>query len=100
MAADNIKFWGATQPAGPYYLGGYCFGGNVAFEMARQLEAQGAQVAFLGLLNCAPPNSRYMQLRWTPRWFGRFFRNLVYWANYFRQWTGPQRREFFPLQRL
>lgn len=29
------------QPHGPYYLGGYCFGGVVAFEMARKLEESG-----------------------------------------------------------
>ncbi len=44
------------QPEGPYYLGGLCFGGNVAFVMAQQLRAQGDQVAFLGIIdsNYAP----------------------------------------------
>ncbi|HEY3861976.1 MAG TPA: amino acid adenylation domain-containing protein [Verrucomicrobiae bacterium] len=94
MAAQYVRDLRAIQPCGPYHLGGYCFGGNVAFEMARQLEAQGEKVALLALLNCAAPNSRYLQARWTPVWCIRFLRNLFYWADYCRQWTAPQRSEF------
>lgn len=95
MAAQYLEDIRAVQPRGPYCIGGYCFGGNVAFEMARQLKEQGEEVAFLALINCAPPNSRYTRITWTPRWFLRFFRNLLFWAKYFYQWSGPQRREFF-----
>src|ERR1043166_4332923 len=35
MAAYYITEIKRVQPVGPYYLGGYCFGGNVAYEMAR-----------------------------------------------------------------
>lgn len=38
------------QPTGPYYLGGWCYGGILAVEMARRLRAKGERVAFLGLL--------------------------------------------------
>jgi amino acid adenylation domain-containing protein/FkbH-like protein len=94
MAAHYVKDMQVVQPRGPYYLGGYCFGGNVAFEMARQLESGGETVALLALLNCAPPNSGYMRARPTPVWFARFVRNLFYWAGYCRQWTASQRRDF------
>jgi amino acid adenylation domain-containing protein/FkbH-like protein len=94
MAAQYVSDLRVVQPRGPYHLGGYCFGGNVAYEMARRLEAQGEKVALLVLFNCAPPNSRYMRLRWTPAWCARFFRNLLYWADHCRQWTAPQRRDF------
>ena len=94
MAAQYVNHLQVVQPRGPYYLGGYCFGGNVAYEMARQLESRGEKVALLALLNCAPPNSRYMQVRWTPAWCARFVRNLFYWADYCQQWTAPQRRDF------
>lgn len=40
---------------GPYYLGGYSFGGLVAFEVARQLHARGEHVALLALLDPAAP---------------------------------------------
>ena len=45
---DNIK---DAQPRGPYLLSGYSFGGVVAFEMARQLQAAGEKVALLALLD-------------------------------------------------
>ncbi|HWD93513.1 MAG TPA: amino acid adenylation domain-containing protein [Verrucomicrobiae bacterium] len=95
MAAQYVADIRALQPHGPYHLGGYCFGGNVALEMARQFQAQGEEVALLALLNCSPPNSEYERISWTPAWFARFGRNLLYWANYFRHWTPAQRREFF-----
>jgi amino acid adenylation domain-containing protein/FkbH-like protein len=95
MAAKYVADIRALQPRGPYHLGGYCFGGNVALEMARQLQAQGEEVALLALLNCSPPNSEYEKISWTPAWFARFGKNLLYWADYFSHWTPAQRREFF-----
>ena len=95
MAAAYVKDLRVVQPHGPYYLGGYCFGGNVAFEMARQLSSAGEKIALLALMNCAPPNSRYTQVRFNPRWLARLLKNLFYWAGYFKQWTPTQRREFF-----
>jgi amino acid adenylation domain-containing protein len=37
------------QPNGPYYLGGLCGGGLVAYETARQLIAQGKEIGLLAL---------------------------------------------------
>ena len=54
MAARYILEMRNVQPEGPYYIGGYSFGGLVAFEMARQLEAGGEEVGFLGLLDTYP----------------------------------------------
>ncbi|MCB1006017.1 MAG: hypothetical protein KDB35_17690, partial [Acidimicrobiales bacterium] len=42
------------QPEGPYYLAGYSFGGILAYEMARVLEADGQQVGFLGIIDVGP----------------------------------------------
>jgi thioesterase domain-containing protein len=39
----------AYQPDGPYVIAGYCAGGTVAFELARQLLQQGATLSFLAL---------------------------------------------------
>jgi amino acid adenylation domain-containing protein len=41
----------SVQPYGPYALVGACFGATVAYEMARQMLADGEPVAFLGLLD-------------------------------------------------
>lgn len=94
MAAHYVANLQRVQPRGPYHLGGYCFGGVVAYEMARQLAHQNEQVGLLALFNCAPPNSRYTRIPWTPRWFFRLLRNLVYWVGYAWSWTPSQRREF------
>ncbi|HYE31499.1 MAG TPA: amino acid adenylation domain-containing protein [Methylomirabilota bacterium] len=55
MAAHYIHEIRKVQPEGPYYLGGFCFGGNVAYEIARQLEEAGEEVGGLFLLESAPP---------------------------------------------
>mgnify|MGYP001602628699 CR=1 FL=1 len=97
MAAHYVADLQAFQPQGPYLLGGYCFGGNVAYEMARQLHAQGEQVALLALMNCAPPNTDYEnpRLRWSPRWLAGFIGNFFYWVGSFLfRWTPRERREF------
>jgi amino acid adenylation domain-containing protein len=39
------------QPRGPYQFIGQCQGSYIAFEMARQLEAEGETVSFLGILD-------------------------------------------------
>lgn len=55
LAADYIKEIRTVQPKGPYYLGGLCAGGIIAFEIARQLHAQGQSVALLALLDTYAP---------------------------------------------
>jgi amino acid adenylation domain-containing protein len=55
MAAHYAKEIRAVQPAGPYWLGGYCFGGIIAYEMAQQLRRQGEEIAGLVLFNAPSP---------------------------------------------
>lgn len=55
MAAAHIKSLQAIQPEGPYLLAGFCIGGLLAYEMARQLQAQGQQVDLLVLIDPASP---------------------------------------------
>ena len=45
------------QPAGPYIIAGYCAGGGIAFELARQLQRSGATISFLALFACPFPTS-------------------------------------------
>jgi amino acid adenylation domain-containing protein len=49
MAARYIKEIREIQPHGPYYLGGYCLGGTLSFEMAKQLEEAGEEVAMVAM---------------------------------------------------
>ena len=51
IAAKYIEILKKYQPEGPYILGGWCYGGVVAHEMACQLEAKGERVEHLILLD-------------------------------------------------
>ena len=55
IAAHHIKALQAVQPQGPYLLGGYSFGGKVAFEIAQQLQDRGHEVSLLALLDVCVP---------------------------------------------
>ncbi len=44
-----------VQPHGPYMLGGHSSGGNIAFEMAQQLRAQGEEVKLVVMLDSMSP---------------------------------------------
>ena len=55
MAAHYVAAISAVCPGGPLALCGLSFGGVVAFEMARQLDAQGSPVALLALLDAGRP---------------------------------------------
>jgi acyl transferase domain-containing protein/thioesterase domain-containing protein len=50
MASHYLKEIKDIQPQGPYFLGGYCLGGSIAYEMAQQLHEQGQETALLVLL--------------------------------------------------
>lgn len=53
MAKTYIAEIRTVQPNGPYHLGGYCFGGVLAVEAARQLRAAGLQVGSVVMINSA-----------------------------------------------
>jgi amino acid adenylation domain-containing protein len=50
MAAAYIKEIRTVQPHGPYHLGGYCLGGVIALEIARQLTDAGEEVGNVMML--------------------------------------------------
>jgi amino acid adenylation domain-containing protein len=55
MAAHYVQEIRSLQPEGPYYIGGHCIGGLIAFEMAQQLYALGERVAFLAVIDSFAP---------------------------------------------
>jgi natural product biosynthesis luciferase-like monooxygenase protein/amino acid adenylation domain-containing protein len=57
MAAHYLEAVRSVQPRGPYRLGGYCIGGAVAFEMARQLRDAGEETENLLLFDSPGPPS-------------------------------------------
>ncbi|MFJ4653266.1 amino acid adenylation domain-containing protein [Nocardia sp. NPDC088792] len=54
IARHHVEQLRVVEPDGPYWLAGWSFGGVLAFEIARQLRAAGAEVAFLGLFDANP----------------------------------------------
>ncbi|XP_075559836.1 fatty acid synthase-like [Dermacentor variabilis] len=68
MAAVYRQKLVELQPRGPYHVVGYSFGAAVAFEIAVQLQASGASVGSLTLLDGAP---QYMSVH-TSQHLSRF----------------------------
>ena len=74
MAAAYIAELRNFQPEGPYFLGGFCFGGLLALEVAQQLTAAGQKVALVTLIQSMHPAA----FRFKPsvpafkRWWYRF----------------------------
>ena len=81
MAAFYIDKIQNFQPIGPYKIGGWSFGGVVAFEMAQQLIEIGQEVSLLALLDpwvpiLLDPNKKIDNLYLTgalSRYFGGIF---------------------------
>ncbi|KIK78971.1 hypothetical protein PAXRUDRAFT_162584, partial [Paxillus rubicundulus Ve08.2h10] len=47
-----------TQPHGPYAIAGYSYGGVIAFEIAKRLEAMGDKVKFTGVIDIVAHRAR------------------------------------------
>jgi amino acid adenylation domain-containing protein len=62
MAADYLDVLRASQPHGPYLLGGHCNGAYIAFEVARRLQADGEKVDLLVLMSASAVNTRFQWL--------------------------------------
>jgi amino acid adenylation domain-containing protein len=63
MAARHVGELRKVQPNGPYTVVGFCVGGVVAFEMARQLREAGETVDRLVVIDSDPMNGRLGRLR-------------------------------------
>jgi amino acid adenylation domain-containing protein len=57
MARHCAESLQRRQPHGPYFLGGLCAGGEIAFEAARQLEQNGEAVEIVMLLDAIEPTT-------------------------------------------
>ncbi len=97
MAAAHIEALRSIQPEGPYLLGGWCNGGLIAYEIARQLHAQGQSVDLLVLMDPDPPASRWKWdrhiiiglgnlLRLSPEKQVDWFLSYRYWRLSFHYW--------------
>jgi acyl transferase domain-containing protein/thioesterase domain-containing protein len=57
MAAEYISAIQEVQPKGPYFIGGWSFGGFVAFEVAQQLRAKGETMGLLAIIDAPSPGN-------------------------------------------
>jgi thioesterase domain-containing protein/acyl carrier protein len=69
---DEIR---QVQPHGPYMLGGYCLGGTLALEMARQLIASGETVGLVALIEIYNLRAMRWPLPLHQRFTNRFILN-------------------------
>ncbi|MCC6384531.1 MAG: hypothetical protein IT241_05175, partial [Bacteroidia bacterium] len=82
QARDYITEIRKIQPQGPYQFAGLCYGGMLAFEMARQLEQLGEKVALCLMVNNYAPLENQKVYRMTKS-FQRFVKmNLSEKLNY------------------
>jgi amino acid adenylation domain-containing protein len=93
MAANYIKEIQKIQPQGPYYLGGFSFGAEVAFEIAQQLFAQGQKMTLLAILDAAAPNLLQAEMlavktNKSKNWQQKYFQDLA-------KLTWPERATYF-----
>ena len=63
VGAQAVRAIRAERPTGPYLVGGYCYGGAVAYETARQLEQEGQSV-FLVFFDTPMPGHPHIVHHW------------------------------------
>lgn len=59
LAEHYVSAIRSVQSEGPYMIGGFCFGGIVAFEVAQQLQADGDEVGVVALLEPSRVRNRF-----------------------------------------
>ena len=89
MAAYYAEEIRRVQPSGPYYLGGYCMGGDIAYEVARQLQAEGEEVPILTVID-PPPADLSERRPLSGRFLLDFIHNSPYWLREFMRLGGGE----------
>lgn len=83
LAQDCLTDMRRVQPRGPWFLVGLCVGGNLAFEVARQLQEADEAVPLLMLSDCERPRAKeYLRLCLEDPFRGKrqFVMNTLYLA--------------------
>lgn len=89
MAAYYLQQIRQVQPEGPYYLGGYCMGGDIAYEVACQLRAAGEEVPILAVID--PPPAKFNERApLNGRFIIDFVQNSPYWLREFMRLGGDE----------
>jgi hypothetical protein len=85
MASHYVREILMVQTEGPYLLGGYCFGGVVAYEIAQQLRKAGKEIGLVAMIQSSNPahrpfpvNRLTLQDHWAKMRRLGFARKIVY----------------------
>jgi amino acid adenylation domain-containing protein len=89
---DEIR---RVQPHGPYMLGGYCLGGTLALEMARQLIESGETVGLVAMIEIYNIRSIRWPLPLHQQLINRFILNPYFHLQNVMGAEGEGRRAFF-----
>jgi thioesterase domain-containing protein len=91
MAQRYVRSIREVQPDGPYYIGGFCFGGVLAYEIARTLEQQGEKTALLAIIEgVAPRQFHNRQSILSPKRLTEVKFSGEYWLNGYEEFGGRQ----------
>lgn len=93
IAAQHIQWMRSLQPHGPYRLIGHSFGGNVAYEMTRQLEDLGEKVDFVAVLDMgarihSKPLAEGNMLEFAYDIIGGYLEGFGFISQPYPEWTG------------
>ena len=89
---DEIR---QIQPHGPYMLGGYCLGGTIAIEMAKQLIGAGETVGLVALIEDYNVRAMRWPLARRHVWINRFFLNPYFHLQNMLAAEGTAKFDFF-----
>jgi amino acid adenylation domain-containing protein len=99
IARHYLPLLKRRQPQGPYHLLGLCFGGIVAYEVARLLEASGERVATVTVIDATLPNGVHADVGKRLRGAFRHARRAWAQPGEFQRWVGDAVTQRVPLIR-
>ncbi len=94
MANRYINEIRKVQPRGPYRLGGFSFGVVVAYEMARQLQQAGEEIALLALIEGYMKKYAVYPIYHPKRW-GFILKSIPHWVEGYRYLGHDMMRSWF-----
>ena len=101
IAAYYISEIMAIDNSGTYALAGFSMGGQIAYEMARQLVVAGNKVSFLGMFDTVSENASDMHIPIPKRYFlrvDRLFRQIIWVTGTFLKKPSNEKMRFLKLK--
>jgi len=100
IAAEYVRLIYKFQSTPPYRLIGWCVGGTLAFEVARQLEAAGHEVSLLAMIDAWAPGHNRRLSRFRAILADYSYRWQLIGADWRRVMSGEQSLRTFLKQRI